>query len=43
AWQKQRNAAGARVNWMFTTQKAREKLGRAYPKPAPLPASAKES
>jgi len=31
AWQKQRNASGARVNWKFTTQKARAKLTRAYP------------
>src|SRR6476619_4386511 len=35
AWEKQRNAARARVNWMFTTEKARAKMGRAYPKPAP--------
>ena len=27
----QRNAAGARINWMFTTEKARAKMGRAYP------------
>jgi transposase len=33
AWEKQRNAARARVNWMFTTEKARAKMGRAYPKP----------
>ncbi len=31
AWQRQRNASGARVNWKFTTQKARDKLARAYP------------
>jgi transposase len=31
AWQRQRNTAGARVKWMFTTQCAREKLNRAYP------------
>jgi len=31
AWQQQRNASGARVKWKFTTQKARDKLGRAYP------------
>ncbi len=31
AWQKQRNASGARINWRFTTQKARDKLARAYP------------
>jgi transposase len=34
AWQHRRNAAGARVKWMFTTEKARAKMGRAYPKPA---------
>src|SRR5436853_1524530 len=31
AWQRQRNAAGARINWMFTTDKARTKMGRTYP------------
>jgi len=31
AWEKQRNAAGARIKWMFTTEKARTKMGRAYP------------
>jgi hypothetical protein len=30
AWERQRNAAGARVKWMFTTDKARAKMGRAY-------------
>ncbi len=29
----QRNASGARIKWMFTTEKARTKLGRAYPQP----------
>jgi len=33
AWEKRRNADRARVNWMFTTEKARAKMGRAYPKP----------
>src|SRR3984893_2669267 len=33
AWEKRRNAERARVNWMFTTEKARAKMGRAYPKP----------
>ncbi len=33
AWQRKRNASGARVNWMFTTEKARTKMCRAYPKP----------
>jgi hypothetical protein len=31
AWQRQRNASGARVKWKITTQKARHKLARAYP------------
>ena len=31
AWERQRNASGARVKWMFTTERARAKLGRAYP------------
>ena len=31
AWEQQRNAAGARINWMFTTDKARAKMGRSYP------------
>lgn len=31
AWQRQRNATGARVKWMFTTERARNKLARAYP------------
>jgi len=34
AWERQRNAARARINWMFTTDKARAKMGRAYPCPA---------
>ena len=34
AWERQRNAAGARVKWMFTTEKARAKMGRAYPMPS---------
>jgi transposase len=32
-WERQRNAQGARVKWMFTTQRARLKLARAYPDP----------
>ena len=31
AWEHQRNKARSRINWMFTTDKARAKLGRAYP------------
>jgi transposase len=34
AWERQRNAAKARIKWMFTTEKARAKMGRAYPKPS---------
>ena len=33
AWEQQRNATGARIKWMFTTEKARAKMGRAYPQP----------
>jgi hypothetical protein len=33
AWEQQRNASGARVKWMFTTERARTKLARAYPDP----------
>ena len=44
AWQRERNAAGARVKWMFTTEQARVKMGRAYPKPtATLDQPVKES
>ncbi len=44
AWQRQRNATGARVEWMFTTEKARAKMGRAYPMPSSsLDLLAKES
>jgi transposase len=32
-WERQRNARRARVKWMFTTQRARIKLARAYPEP----------
>jgi transposase len=34
AWERARNASGARIKWMFTTKKARAKMGRAYPQPA---------
>jgi hypothetical protein len=34
AWERQRSATGAKVKWMFTTEKARAKMGRAYPEPA---------
>jgi transposase len=34
AWQRRRNREKARIQWLFTAQRAREKLGRAYPVPA---------
>jgi hypothetical protein len=35
-WKQQRNAVAARVEWMFTTEKARAKMGHAYPRPQEL-------
>jgi len=43
AWERERNAAGARITWMFTTEKARAKMGRAYPNTAPREPPAKQS
>ena len=34
ACEKQRNKARARIKWMFTVQRARTKLARAYPGPS---------
>jgi transposase len=34
AWQRQRNNSRARIKWMFTAEKARQKMARAYPTPA---------
>ena len=34
AWQAQRNQSGARVAWMFSADKARTKMSRAYPNPS---------
>lgn len=34
AWQRQRNNSRARINWMFTVEKARKKLANAYPSAA---------
>ena len=36
AWERQRNASAAPIKWMFTTDKARAKMARAYPSPASL-------
>ncbi|MGN6106894.1 MAG: hypothetical protein ACTHU0_17435 [Kofleriaceae bacterium] len=34
AWQRRRNTERASIEWMSTVERAREKLGRAYPRPA---------
>jgi transposase len=31
AWERQRNKSHARINWMFTAEKARKKMAHAYP------------
>lgn len=31
AWEKRRNREKARIRWLFTVEKARQKLGRSYP------------
>ncbi|MHB8877171.1 MAG: IS630 family transposase [Myxococcaceae bacterium] len=33
-WEARRNKDGARIKWLFTVERAREKLGRSYPTPA---------
>lgn len=35
AWQQRRNVSQARIKWMFSTEKAREKMARAYPQHNP--------
>lgn len=40
-WQRARNAARQKIRWMFTVDKARTKMGRAYPtRPGPAVAAA---
>jgi transposase len=39
AWERRRNRDKSRINWLFTVDRAREKLGRAYPTPARQSAS----
>jgi len=39
AWERRRNRDKSRINWLFTVDRAREKLGRAYPEPARQSAS----
>jgi hypothetical protein len=43
AWERERNASGAGIKWMFTTEQARAKIGRAYPNAASKEAPAKQS
>jgi hypothetical protein len=31
AWERRRNREKARIKWLFTVERARAKLGRAYP------------
>lgn len=39
-WERRRNTEKAQINWMFTVDRARVKLHRAYPTPADHPAQA---
>jgi transposase len=39
-WERRRNAERAAIKWMFTVERAREKLGRSYPVPAGHPVQA---
>lgn len=34
SWEQRRNAERAQIKWMFTVERARSKMGRAYPVPA---------
>ena len=43
AWEKRRNESHAQVNWMFTTERARDKMARAYPEPDASKESTKPS
>ena len=38
-WVQQRNAANARIQWLFDVTRARDKMGRAYPKREPTAAT----
>jgi transposase len=40
AWERRRNAEQARIEWLFTVDRARAKLGRVYPKPVTHPTTA---
>ncbi len=36
-WERVRNKTGARIRWLFTVERARRKMGRAYPSPSITP------
>ncbi len=40
SWQRRRNREGAAIKWMFTIERARNKLGRSYPVPTGEPVQA---
>jgi hypothetical protein len=40
SWERRRNREGAAIKWMFTIERARQKLGRSYPVPAAHPVRA---
>ena len=39
AWERRRNRDKSRIKWLFTVERAREKLGRAYPALVPVTAN----
>ena len=39
AWERRRNSEKSRIRWVFTLERAREKLGKSYPTRAGLPAN----
>lgn len=42
-WNQQRNAGKARINWLFTIDRARMKLGRSYPQPKTVPSAGEKA
>jgi len=34
SWERRRNSERARIKWMFTVERARAKMGHAYPVPS---------
>jgi transposase len=40
AWERRRTAEGAQIDWMFTIERARQKLGASYPIPGQRPVQA---